>query len=126
MLASAASDDRGEDDRRDRLVVHRPGVIGRVAGLDHQRGEDVGPDDRHADGEDHEPDRRRRERRERDPDRDPATHQAAPVAVRGRAVADAADRGDVARLLGVVAELVAQPADVDVDRPVQDLGPSAP
>ena len=40
----------------------------------------------------------------------------------GRPVADAADRGHVARRLGVVAELVAQPADVDVDGPVEDVG----
>ena len=44
---------------------------------------------------------------------------------RGRPIADAADRGDVARLVGVVAELVAQAADVDVDRPVEDVGPVA-
>ena len=36
-------------------------------------------------------------------------------------VADAAHGHDVARLVGVVAELVAEPADVDVDRPVEDL-----
>ena len=49
--------------------------VGVVAGLDHERGEDVGADDGDADGDDDEPDRRRRERRERDPDREPATHQ---------------------------------------------------
>ena len=36
MLASDRDDDRGEDDGRDRLVVHRLGVLGRVARLDHQ------------------------------------------------------------------------------------------
>ena len=66
MLASAASDERGDDHGRDRLVVHRARVIGRIAGLDHERGEDVGSDDGHADREDDQPDRRRRERRERD------------------------------------------------------------
>ena len=38
------------------------------------------------------------------------------------AIADAADRGDVSGRLGVVAELLAQPADVDVDRAVEDRG----
>ncbi len=75
MLATAREDDRGDDHRRDRLVVHRPGVRGVVAGLDHERGEDVGPDHRDADRDDDEPDGRRRERGERDPDREPATHQ---------------------------------------------------
>src|SRR4051794_18902879 len=40
---------------------------------------------------------------------------------RRRAVARAADRRDVAGRVGIVAELVAQPADVDVDRSVEDL-----
>src|SRR3954470_5359546 len=38
------------------------------------------------------------------------------------AVADAADGGHVPRHLRVVAELVAQAADVDVDGPVEDVG----
>ena len=96
--------------------------VGVVAGLDHERREDVGPDDRDADREDDQPDRRRGERRERDADRDPATHQRPAGSTPGRPIADAADRGDVARRLGVVAELVAEPADVDVDGAVQDLG----
>src|SRR6187401_1521512 len=37
-------------------------------------------------------------------------------------IADAADRGHVAGMLGVVAELVAQAPDVDVDRSVEHLG----
>ena len=37
-------------------------------------------------------------------------------------VSDAADGRDVARHLGVVPELVAQPADVDVNGPVEDVG----
>src|SRR6476620_7535067 len=41
----------------------------------------------------------------------------------GRPVADAADGRHVPRIVGVVAELVAQPSDVDVDRPVEDLRP---
>ena len=72
MLADGGHDDRGDDDGRDRLVVHRLGVIGRVAGLDHQGPEDLGPDDRDADGDDGEPDRRRGERGEGDPGGDPA------------------------------------------------------
>src|SRR6478752_10537772 len=39
----------------------------------------------------------------------------------GCAIPDAADRRDIARHLGVVAEFVAQPADVDVDGPVEDV-----
>ena len=46
----------------------------------------------------------------------------APITGRRRPIADAADGGDVARMLGVVAELVAQAPDVDVDRPVEHLG----
>ena len=38
----------------------------------------------------------------------------------GRAIAHAPDRDHEARPLGRVAELVAQPSDVDVDRPVED------
>ena len=38
------------------------------------------------------------------------------------AIARAADRGDPAGSVRVVAELVPQPPDVDVDRPVEDLG----
>ena len=124
-LASERDDDRREDDGRDRLVVHRLGVIGGVAGFDHQGLEDVGPDDGHADRQDRDADGGRHERREGDPEGDPATHQAGPGAERptpGRAVADATDGGDIARRLGVVAELVAQAADVDVDRAVEDLG----
>ena len=64
--------DRGEDHGRDRLVVHRLGVLGRVAGLDHQRPEDLGADDGHADGQDQQPRPRRDERRQRDPGGDPA------------------------------------------------------
>ena len=105
------------DDGRDRLVVHRLGVVGRVAGLDHQRPEDLGADDGHADGEDQQPGARRDERRQRDPGGDPATDH-----VRCGPVADAADRRDVARPVGVVTELVAQPPDVDVDGPVEHLG----
>ena len=82
--------------------------------------EDLGPDDGHADGQD------------REPDAPPTTSAASAIRVaiprpdqpvaRARPVADAADGGDVARTLGVVAELVAQPPDVDVDGPVEDLG----
>ena len=63
---------RGDDDGRDRVVVHVPRVLGGVAGFHHQGREDVGPDDRHAHGQDHEPDRRRRDGRQRDPTGDPA------------------------------------------------------
>ena len=42
--------------------------------------------------------------------------------VRAGPIADAADGLHVARRVGVVVELVAQPADVDVDRAVEDLG----
>ena len=64
---------------------------------------------------------------ERDPAGSPdhRTGSAAVASVgrqRRRPIADAADRRDVARPLGVVAELVPQPPDVDVDRPVEDLG----
>src|SRR5207245_10342568 len=38
-----------------------------------------------------------------------------------RPVADAAHRRDVARPIGIIAELVAEPADVDVDGPVERL-----
>ena len=63
------------------------------------------------------------ERGERDPVAIPRPITArADVTVAGRPVADAADGGDVARPLGVVAELVAQPPDVDVDGPVEDVG----
>ena len=41
---------------------------------------------------------------------------------RARPIADAADRLDVARLVRVVVELVAQASDVDVDGAIQDLG----
>ena len=92
-------------------------MVGRIAGLDHQRPEDLGADDGHADGQDQQPGARRDERRQRDPGGDPATDHG-----RCGPVADAADRGDVARSLGVVAELVAQPADVDVDGPIEHLG----
>ena len=85
--------------------------------------EDVGPDDGHADGQDQRArraaDGERRQRRSGPaiprPDQAALGPCAAPVA-------DAADGRDVARRVGVVAELVAQPADVDVDRPVEDLG----
>ena len=73
MLATAATSDRGEDHGRDRLVVHRLGMVGRIAGLDHQRPEDLGTDDGHADGEDQQPGPGRDERRQRDPRGDPAT-----------------------------------------------------
>ena len=76
MLASDRESERRDDDRRDRLVVHRARVLGRVARFDHQRGEDVGSHHGHADREDHEPDGRRREGRQRDPGRDAAAHQA--------------------------------------------------
>src|SRR4051794_38922637 len=42
--------------------------------------------------------------------------------VAGRAVADAPHGGHVPGLLGIVAELLAETADVDVDRPVEDRG----
>ena len=64
--------DRGEDDRRDRLVVHRLGVVGRVAGLDHQAAEDLRPDDGDPDRHDRDPDTRRDQRGQRDPGGDPA------------------------------------------------------
>ena len=38
-----------------------------------------------------------------------------------RPVPDAAHRRDVARLFGAVAELVAEPPDVRIDRPIQDV-----
>ena len=79
--------------------------------------EDLGADHGHADGQDQQPGARRDERRQRDPGGDPATDHGGATRI-----ADAADRGDVAGMLGVVAELVAQPADVDVDGPVEDLG----
>ena len=66
--AGEHGDQGGRDDHgRDRVVVHVPGVLGRVAGLHHQRGEDVGADHGHADGEDHEPHGGRGDRRQRDP-----------------------------------------------------------
>ena len=65
--------DRGEDHGRDRFVVHRLGVVGRIAGLDHQRPEDLRADDGHADGQDQQPCARRDERRQGDPGGDPAT-----------------------------------------------------
>ena len=68
--------DRGEDDRRDGLVVHRLGVIGRIARLHHQGAEDLPADDGDPDGQDRDPDRGREERRERDPQRDAVAHQA--------------------------------------------------
>ena len=43
-----------------------------------------------------------------------------------RPIAHAADRGDVARLVRVVAELLAQPLDVLVDRPVEDVALARP
>ena len=68
-------EDGGSDDHGDRLVVHRPGMLGRVARLDHEGGEDVGADDGHADGQDGEADGRRHEGRQRDSDGDaPADH----------------------------------------------------
>ena len=75
-----------------------------------------------ADRHDDHPDRRGGDRGERDPEADPATHGLGAGRGPGRAIADAADRGDVARAVGVVAELVAEAADVDVDRAVEDLG----
>ena len=69
-------DDRGDDDGRHRLVVHRLGVIGRVAGFDHQRPEHLRSHDRDADREDDDAHGRRDERGQGDPERDPATHQA--------------------------------------------------
>ena len=74
-------------------------------------------DDRDPDGDDGDPDRRRGERGERDACRDAATHHA-----RRRPVADPADGGHVSRRVGIVAKFVAQPADMDVDGPVEDLG----
>ncbi len=65
-------DGRGHDDRHDRLVVHRLGVIGRIAGFDHQLPEDVGPDHGDADPEDGQPDPGRHEGCKRDSGRDPA------------------------------------------------------
>ena len=116
-LTTAATSDRGEDHGRDRLVVHRLGVVGRCAGLDHQRRGRPRP--------------RRRSRRwpgsaaRRPPRRAPPARSGSRSRDRSRRrdpVADAADRGHVARTLGIVAELVAQPPDVDVDGPVEDLG----
>ena len=106
-------------------------MVGRSAGLDHQGPEDLGPDDRDADGEDGESDRSRSEGGDRDPRRDAATERTpepglwAGEPVRscpGGSIADAANGRDVARRFGVVAELLAQPPDVDVDRPIHDVG----
>ena len=70
-------------------------------------------------------DRERRERRSASamPPRD-AAHRAAdpPLHWTGGAVAGAPDRRDVARHRRVVAELLAQALDVDVDGPVEDVG----
>ena len=65
------------------------------------------------------------EGRQRDPGGDsagPRRHDGVALDCRRRPIADASDRRDVPRSIRVVAELVPQPADVDVDRPVQDLG----
>jgi hypothetical protein len=64
--------DRGDDHGRDRAVVHRLGVVGRDAGLGHQRAEDIATDHGHTDGQDGQPDGRRGERRQCDPRRDAA------------------------------------------------------
>src|SRR5438034_4044208 len=61
------------------------------------------------------PARRRRSRRGRSDRRGLSSAEE-------RAVAGAAHRRDVARTLGIVAQLVAKPADVDVDGPVEYLG----
>jgi hypothetical protein len=66
-------EDRGEDHGRDRFVVHRLGMVSRIAGLDHQCPEDLRPDHGHADGQDQQPSSRRDERRQRDPGGDPST-----------------------------------------------------
>ena len=103
--------------RGDRVVVHVPGVLGRIARLHHQRGERVRPDDGHADAEDHQADRGAGDGRQRDARRDAAADHRP-----GGPVADAPDRLHVARRVGIVVELVAQPADVDVDRAIEDVG----
>ena len=107
-------------------------MVGRVAGLDHQGRKTSAPTTVTPTARIDEPDRRRSEGGERDPRRDAAAERRRPrsgLASRsscpGGAIADAADCRDVARRFGVVAELVAQPADVDVDRPVQDVGLSS-
>ncbi len=63
---------RGDDDGRDRSVVHLARVLGRIPGLHHQRGEHVGPDHGDPDGEDHQSDGRAGDRSQRDPGGDPA------------------------------------------------------
>ena len=85
-------------------------------------------DDHHAGREDRDRDAGDDQRREGDPDRDPArsADHALVAAIRAsrrrRPIAHAAHRRDVPRSVGVVAELVPEPPDVDVDGPIEDLG----
>ena len=81
-------------------------------------GEDVGPDDGDPDGQDDQPDGGAGDGGQGDPAGD-ARGRSRPAR---RPIADAADRLDVARRIRVVVELVAQAPDVDVDRPIEDLG----
>ena len=71
--AAIATTAAADDDLRDRLVVHRPGVVGAVTGLDHECRERLAADDDDADDEDRHADARRRDGRERDPSGE-ATH----------------------------------------------------
>jgi hypothetical protein len=65
-------DGRRDDHRRDRVGVHLLGVLGRVAGFHHEVGEDVRPDDGHADDEDDQPDGRAGDGCQGDPPGQPA------------------------------------------------------
>ena len=121
--------DRGRDEEHDghALVEHRAGVVGRVAGGHHERLEDVPADAEHADRDDRERHGHDDQRRGEDPAPDAAdphdgrASPAPPLDRAGRPVAGAADGRDVARRVGIVAELLAQPLHVDVDGPVGDV-----
>ena len=137
MARTEAGDEGDHDghqqDVADALVEHGVGVGRRLARGHHHLGHRLAAEDPDAEGHDAHREEGRGDAHERDADGQPAAQQGAAAvpasrlahalgsAAVARTVAHAADGHDVARLLGVVAELVAQPADVDVDGAVEDV-----